>query len=707
MPLILYEGTKVPGNRPRGKTRPVPARRTKPGAGASLDDRYAYWVQQHAAEAGLSAGVQLTAMHRDAYEAIWQVYGREPLGIWETSAIQGLITAGSEHAYSDMTLILSLNPEARRRGVDPTQFGNSIVDPAAVPDELKPYYDEWMLHHKDEPFYTGHLWLLDWQQEFGSVQVQQGLNDGTIKRGPNGEYIVTQEAVDTYGAANLQFGGAKPNDINMVPTDSGILVPDTSDDGAGTELYNAEDMTPEELANAQAYYQHFTDEGYVIRRTTGPEQHMGLFDYAVQDMQDQWGANEDWANFFVAALSGGAGSGAFLAETVGISEGYFFADPGNINTGWMWGDRGVQNNQEGLANLTGKDYDDYEDRQDVAGAQGVLGSIVQVAAAFIPVVGWAVAAGIGVGRTYSQAQLGRMDWDTAVVNASLSVLAAYLGANAGGDAGSLLSSGQNMAAQAAIAGAQAWNASAARGDGFDTGSILTAMAVSAASAYVSGAVKNYGMSHDFTQWGQTALTGASAFALDYLGSWYEDKQNPRTDLSGSELFSSALVSGASAAGHAYMDYEDAAAAFAARENAYEANVLSFEAARDKWERDYSAAGSPAMYDSESGLSVNPLTGNSWAADMPVAPKNPNTWSTLMANSFDFGFGDRPAASDGRPADSLSLNPTLGSSDLVEEAVAGFLGFGSNMDWSAWAGGPNASPDWVMAGGREPVASGGN
>ena len=446
-----------------------------------------------------------TGAQAESYHAWQSVLGRDPGTSQGINLLSGM-------GYEDAVQALSLTPEARMRGVDPTKFGNEILSADDVPEDLKPYYDEWARINGDEPFYSGHEQLLRWQKDMGSVEVQQAINDGTIQQlGPQA-YQVTQAAVDKYGADKLRFTGYNRNAIIMVPKGSGVQVGRKKHGTSTARLYEADAEEGEDPWTKQ-----YVDEGYDVYLATGSV-HQGFMDRIQHDVAHATGMSEDAAATLMFAGSGGTTGGDFINDVLGIKEGYFMTDPGGFVSGWFYGDKGNQKNIEGAMSFTGGDKNDPDDWKKTQRLQGYGSSAFQAAIAFVPVVGWAISAGLGAARSMGQAQTGQAGWDQAVLSSAISAAAAWAGAGSDGSGASFAGAGLGTAGRIGASAAAGAAQAAIYGNDVGTGALVGGLSGAAgAFANSAGAAANLGnMSQAFVN---AATAAAASYGGAYLTAW--------------------------------------------------------------------------------------------------------------------------------------------------------------------------------------------
>lgn len=389
-----------------------------------------------------------TQSSTNAYNAWMNTIGRDPGNMGAINQWAGL---GS---YENIARSMSLTPEARRSGSDPSAFGNEVTDPSTLSDEERGYYDVWEAHNKGKPFYSGDKQFLDWQRAIGTPEVFQAEMDGTLKRGPNGEYIVTQAAIDKYGEDKLQFGDSGAGHVIITPVGSKIDIKYTGD------LWK----------DSGDYTSYWADQGYQVS-VTAQAPTSGVTDF-LDGALEAVGLGRDLRNVILAPVD----PVPLLQETFHVDQAAFLTDPLNITSGLKGGSERYRENIEGGSSLTGLG------EEDMALTQGVGQAVVNTAlTAFVPggaamafllssmstasranagLMSWEDASiGIGVSAASSAFMVGGTGWSAALPNALNSSLSTTLTTGLTGDrnwddaflagavagAGSLVGSGINMA----------------------------------------------------------------------------------------------------------------------------------------------------------------------------------------------------------------------------------------------------------------------
>jgi len=425
-----------------------------------------------------------------ARQAYRDLLGREPES---EQAVANWAKLGS---YDRIARQMSLSDEARARGVDPGAYGNKAVDPSTLKGEKREFYDAWA-ERNGGTFYSGHEELLDWHRGFGSADVLRARLDGTIQTGRNGEIVVTQAAVDRYGAENLNFSGSSPGDIIVVPQGSGVKVSNRAKD---PRKYKEGGTLSDEWA--QLGYESYMAKG---NKTKGLGQHLS----------DWTGVSEKWTvpltNIALNAGSPLAMAGE-VALAAGAKEGAFVADPLGMTSGAAGGSDRYEINVKSGADLTGLR------EEELAKGQGYAQAALTIAAGTVnPLLAAAVQAGAGANRAFA----GRQEWgDVAVQTAVSTALAAFGSPNvyvnafqqaAGASAVSLYRGGSASEAFESAAWAAGGNlAGAAVGD-FAAAGGASAVKSGAAYAFTDAAMQKLrGGEVDFAQ---AALSGAQGAAV--------------------------------------------------------------------------------------------------------------------------------------------------------------------------------------------------
>lgn len=404
-------------------------------------------------------------------------------------------------SYDRITRVMSLEPEARSRGVDPTAFGNKAIDPSTLKPKEREWYDAWAATNGGT-FFDGHKELLGWHADFGTLDVYRGRQDGTIQSGPNGETIVTQAAVDRYGADNLKFSGSNQGDIIIAPIDSGIKVGNSTGklgEGGGE------------------YKQQWADQGYAVRATTGNVD-SGIGGW----ISDKTGIDEKWTVPAVQIGLSAANPGTFALATAGNvlggDRGAFIADPINMTSGVAGGQERYMANLRGGASITGMEIDD------VSRAQGYGQAAVAVAASIVnPFAGAAISSAGAANRAAVDG-----DWKTAGITAATAFATAGVasmgltplqaaGAAGGIDAGATLAGGGSVS--------EAFeNAAWAAGGSFAGSAVGAAAGFEGAAAQgLTSAGVSYGIQGLRTGDWSSAEAFANA-ALSGVGAWAQASQ---------------------------------------------------------------------------------------------------------------------------------------------------------------------------------------
>ena len=467
--------------------------------------------------------------------AFRDVLGRDPAS---ENELNRWLEVAINDGRSSVAQLLSLSDEARRRGVDPTVYGNEAVDPAAFTGWKKDFYEEWAKQNPGKTFYSGNMTQLQWQKDFGSLATYQALGDGSIQRGRGGEYVVTQEAVDRYGADNLSFTGYHYGDIILAPKDSGIRV------GGQVKRYEGLKEDDKNYEAESSWRENWENQGYEIFQGQGPKPHEGFMDRIKRELVEHTGMSEDAASTLMFVGSGGTTGGDFIQEVLGIREGLFMTDPGGFTSGWFYGDRGNRENLEGAASFLGMDKNDPDDMNQIARYQGYGAAAFTTA---LSMTGWGapVAAGLNAARQMGRAQTGQQDWGTAVGNAAISLVASRLGGAYGGD----YSGAYNAAVQASSAALQTaiTNEDSHTVDKQDIG---TAAAVGALGGIAGGVSNAAGGAYNLGPLSQGFLNAAAQSAASYGGAYLSAWGNGGEVDSESAAFN-AILAGASGFGTGY------------------------------------------------------------------------------------------------------------------------------------------------------------
>ena len=165
--------------------------------------------------------------HPAAYRDVQEILGRSP-----TSQQEMLYWANMDS--STRLQQLSLMPEAIRRGINPLDYGNTLVDPGSLSGSNRDWYDEWAIINPNEPFYSGHQQLLEWGQGAYSLDVYRAINRGLIVE-QNGMTVVTPEAIRLYGEDNLWFSGNTAGQVILTPVGSNVRTGRSSSNPEGVD----------------------------------------------------------------------------------------------------------------------------------------------------------------------------------------------------------------------------------------------------------------------------------------------------------------------------------------------------------------------------------------------------------------------------------------------------------------------------------------
>ena len=527
--------------------------------------------------------------------AFEEILGRSPASVEELDNWTAFV---AENGNATLKKMLSLTPEALRHGTDPTKYGNEVVDPSTFTGWKKEYYDEWAKQNPGATFYSGHLNNLQWQKDFGSIDVYRALGDGSIERGRNGEYVVTQAAIDRYGADKLYFTGYHYGDMILTPKGSGIKI-----DRARNFKEPKEDS--ENYDAVVGWKNEWESQGYEIRQGLGPKPHEGLMDKVKGELSHSLGLSDDQASLALNAISGGTSVGDTFQEVLGIKEGLFMTDPGGFTSGWFYGDRGNRENLEGAASFLGMDKNDPDDMNQIARYQGYGSAAFTTALSF---TGWGagVSAALNSARQMGRAQVGQQDWGTAVGNSFVSLVASRLGGAYGG----AYSGAYNAAVQASSSALQAaiTNEDSHTVDKQDIG---TAAAVGALGGIAGGVSNEVGGNLNLGSLSQRFLNAATASAASYGGAYLSAWGNGGEVDSDSAAFN-AILAGASA----------------------------FEKAGETWKRNQSERDLMRRYDDAFDKMNIPMPGSGDRAGLTPAeaaalgPRPPETFAERL--SYEFG-----------------------------------------------------------------------
>lgn len=528
--------------------------------------------------------------------AFREVLGRDPAN---KNELLRWLEIGANKGSDSVAQMLALTDEARARGVDPTVYGNEAVDPSTFTGWKKEYYDEWAKQNPGATFYSGHLNNLQWQKDFGSIDVYRALGDGSIERGRNGEYVVTQAAIDRYGADKLYFTGYHYGDMILTPKDSGIKIDrarNFKEPKKDSENYDA----------VVGWKNEWESQGYEIRQGLGPKPHEGFIDRIQREVVEHTGMSEDAAATLMFVGSGGTTGGDFLHDVLKVDEGYFMTDPGGFTSGWFYGDEGIRHNLEGAARFLGMDKNDPDDMNQIARYQG-YGSAAFTTALSLTGLGAGVSAALNAAQQMGRAQVGQQDWGTAVGNSFVSLVASRLGGAYGG----AYSGAYNAAVQASSAALQTaiTNEDSHTVDKQDIG---TAAAVGALGSIAGGVSNAVGGNLNLGSLSQRFLNAATASAASYGGAYLSAWGNGGEVDSDSAAFN-AILAGASAFGKAGEK--------AARNRRENAAGAIWSAAENQIRTDLRAGGMP---DSDIDAYLSGVTG-------PAPPRNFGEWL-----SYEFG-----------------------------------------------------------------------
>ena len=373
--------------------------------------------------------------HGLAGTAFQEVLGR---GFAPTSAeIEGINAWANyikDNGYAAATAQISLSDEAKARGVDPTKFGNTVLDPATLSEKDKEWYDEWIKGNPNDTFYTGMLDQLHWHQGLYSIDAYRGINDGSITVEGN-VYTVTQEAIDRYGNGNIQFK-YNPSQATVVRVPTGqidnVWIQEETTDFGDTP----EGMTDEQWSTWQTTQ---NSGGYTAYMAT-PEKKSGIGNWVDKQLKHTFHMGRDFRNTAMAV--GGVVAAPFTAgvsltdaapfvdQNLGIDEAYFATDPLGMNSGLAWGTEGFRRNMEGANRVLGE-----HGTQIQAVGRGVATTALSVATG--GVAGAFIGAAMGATQQFNQAAGGMISWGDAFANAGISAGAAALtfGATSGMESG--------------------------------------------------------------------------------------------------------------------------------------------------------------------------------------------------------------------------------------------------------------------------------
>lgn len=327
--------------------------------------------------------------------------------------------------YSQVVKLMSLEPEARGKGINPLDFGNEIIDPEELTGDDLEWYEAWREANPNAEFYSGHLDQLQVQSRLYSVEVYRGMNDGTITVDGSGVITVTPEAVETYGGENLVFRHGWSGQLIRAPKDSGVVI-------SRRRVFKGK--KPEGFTDEQwdEWMSEQNSDGYTLY-CTSPSQKKGIGHYVSGALKDI-GLGRDAVDFVmatipvVATIAGGPLAGAltapaaapFVDNALGINEAYFATDPLGVTSGIHWGAEGMRRNLEGAESVMG---------DDAAMIQGVGRAAAGTALSlFVPGIGWALSAGFNALDQANRAAAGMQSWGDAFINAGISTVASRIGA---------------------------------------------------------------------------------------------------------------------------------------------------------------------------------------------------------------------------------------------------------------------------------------
>ena len=309
--------------------------------------------------------------------------------------------------YSQVVKLMSLEPEARGKGINPLDFGNEIIDPEELAGDDLEWYEAWREANPNAEFYSGHLDQLQVQSRLYSVEVYRGMNDGTITVDGSGVITVTPEAIETYGGENLVFHHGWAGQLIRVPEDSGVVI-------ARRQVFEGD--KPEGFTDEQwdEWMSAQNSDGYTLYNTSPPRK-KGIGDYVSGALKDI-GLGRDFVDLVMVSMGMPE---PFMEHALGIDEAYFITDPLGVTSGITWGSEGMRRNLEGAQSVLGHNAETIQ-----GVGQAVAGTALSL---FVP-GGWALAAGLSALGQANQAAAGMKSWGDAFINAGISTVASRIGA---------------------------------------------------------------------------------------------------------------------------------------------------------------------------------------------------------------------------------------------------------------------------------------
>ena len=403
--------------------------------------------------------------------------------------------------YSTITQHLSLSDEARGLGVNPLDWGNTVVDPETLSGEHLEQYEAWSQYNSG-PYYSGNQEFMGWVGDRGSLDVyhaeQQGLIRTQHAQTEDGDWVpittVSQQAVDRFGADNLTFSGSRAGEIIVSPADS------------------------IRIGNSDSFDADWVGEGMVAHGTKGnPKKGLGNY------ISDWTGISENItvpatqvALSSVSPVSFGTAVVGQGLRAGGVNEGAFIADPLGMTSGLAGGSELAVENLQGGASLF-----NTSDLNNVARAQGYGQAGVQIAASIVnPFLG----AAAGSVSAANRAAAGWDSWENAGITAATSFATAGVASRF--DLNALQSAGVAGGIQGGATFARGGDASEAfESAAWAAGGSFAGSAVGAAAGFESAAAQ--GMTSAGVSYGIQGLrtgdwSSADAFAnaaLSGVGAW--------------------------------------------------------------------------------------------------------------------------------------------------------------------------------------------
>ena len=129
--------------------------------------------------------------------------------------------------YDRMVQHMSRTPEALALGVDPTAWGNTIIDPDSLTGRDRENYEAWS-QYNNRPYYSGDQEFMGWVNDRGSIETYHAQQQGLIREARIYDeesdefarvFVVSEQAVDEFGD-KLRFEGNRVGDVIIAPEDS-------------------------------------------------------------------------------------------------------------------------------------------------------------------------------------------------------------------------------------------------------------------------------------------------------------------------------------------------------------------------------------------------------------------------------------------------------------------------------------------------------